>query len=485
MAGLPASALAAPVLNPDNSHFYEVVKADAISWEDAEAWAASMSHNGVAGHLATLTSRAEDEFVDALRAEAVANGQLTQAQVWVGGFQAPNSNEPGEGWQWLNDEGPFPGIDCFPDDGCTDAYADWADTEPNNAGGNESGLTLGRYGAGGGWNDEGSAQGSIGGFVVEYGNTATATDCYELDDGQSEADGGCNPSGSALLQLDNDSQLQDEYRVTHGYVVPDAEFACDQNPLLYRDTRVDPVSGHVIARRSLDVFGELGGGPAGALVLDADTYGNRCFGVLKSETNFSLLDSLPNGGVATVTQYPDPLLGSIPPLTCDNPDLQWRAQATYQTDDRFRMIGDAAAAITNYCNSPSRKSTPEFSFYVLNTREDCGLDIGVDGAAAVEECFNSFAVDVFDEVYDLILESAPYLVRPKRSDLTKLANQARSQIKVGHYDKATTRLEKLLREVESATWNLDPGGVNYPGYLIMYLENLLFRIEQLAEVTGS
>ncbi len=149
--------------NTDTGHYFEVYKADAISWDCANADANGRSYQGVPGHLATITSSGEDKFVDRLRQDSLsAAAPLGQGQVWVGGFQEPMSSEPGGGWIWVKSEGPFPGANTGP------AYTNWAQGEPNNSGGSESNLTLGRYGLGGGWNDEGAAVGSIGGYVVEY-----------------------------------------------------------------------------------------------------------------------------------------------------------------------------------------------------------------------------------------------------------------------------------------------------------------------------
>ena len=81
--------------------------------------------------------------------------------------------EPDEGWRWVNSEGPIP----VPGSSVTLGYSNWSpapNLEPNNTGGNEEHLTLGRYSADlGRWNDEGSALGSIGGFIVEYDTPRT------------------------------------------------------------------------------------------------------------------------------------------------------------------------------------------------------------------------------------------------------------------------------------------------------------------------
>ncbi len=158
----PETPVAADI-NPQTGHYFQIYASTGVSWSDANDCAAGKTYSGVPGvpavhgHLATITSSSEDAWVDGLRATKSGLGQ-----VWVGGFQAPNSSEPGGGWGWVNDEGPFPGDNNGP------AYANWNSVEPNNSSNVESHLTLGRYGPGGGWNDEGVAPDSIAGFIVEY-----------------------------------------------------------------------------------------------------------------------------------------------------------------------------------------------------------------------------------------------------------------------------------------------------------------------------
>lgn len=152
----PASPMAADT-NPETGHYFEVYESPGVSWSVANDCAIAKTYSGVPGHLATITSSSEDAWVDNLRAT-----QSGLGQVWVGGLQQPGATEPGGGWGWVNDEGPFPGDNNGP------AYANWNAAEPNNSGNVESHLAIGRYGAGGGWNDEGVAPGSIAGFVVEY-----------------------------------------------------------------------------------------------------------------------------------------------------------------------------------------------------------------------------------------------------------------------------------------------------------------------------
>jgi len=158
IAPLVENANAAPSLF--DGRYYEVVTDDGVSWEDANAAANAMSFMGIQGHLATLTTAEEDEFVRDLN-----EGLGTSKELWVGGFQQDGSNEPGDGWQWINGE-----LIAATN---TDApYTNWEVGEPNDKG-DESHLGIGLKGvytaADYGWNDE-HVRGNIGGYVVEYGD---------------------------------------------------------------------------------------------------------------------------------------------------------------------------------------------------------------------------------------------------------------------------------------------------------------------------
>ncbi len=134
----------APVLDSISGHYYQVVVPDGgINWNDAKSAAASMTFLGAPGHLATITSAEENQFILSLFDPSSAAGQA-----WLGGFQPSGSQEPAGGWQWITGE-PW-------------VYTNWyvaanGSTEPNNDGGNENvlgfyfggsnGLALGR------WND--------------------------------------------------------------------------------------------------------------------------------------------------------------------------------------------------------------------------------------------------------------------------------------------------------------------------------------------
>jgi hypothetical protein len=89
-----------------NGHWYALVipTGDSLSWETAR-----ISAEATGGHLATLTSSAENDF-----AFSVANSPTGWVVLntippycfgpWLGGYQPRNAIEPAGGWQWVTDE---------------------------------------------------------------------------------------------------------------------------------------------------------------------------------------------------------------------------------------------------------------------------------------------------------------------------------------------------------------------------------------------
>ena len=87
----------AQVRNPANGHYYEAVLTANLTWTQAKAAAEARTFMGAQGHLATLTSAAENDFVYA---------NLPTLNCWIGGFQPSGSPEPLGGWRWVTGE-PF------------------------------------------------------------------------------------------------------------------------------------------------------------------------------------------------------------------------------------------------------------------------------------------------------------------------------------------------------------------------------------------
>jgi hypothetical protein len=144
------NAKAAPACWFVNGNCYDRIEVEGpgINWEDAKTAAESRLFQGVNGHLATVTSQEENDFIvnnlggpDAVRSH------------WLGGFQLPGSQEPDGGWQWVTGE-PF-------------VFTNWAPAEPNNAGGNEDAIGFHGPPLSGLWND-GSKNVEDLGYIVEY-----------------------------------------------------------------------------------------------------------------------------------------------------------------------------------------------------------------------------------------------------------------------------------------------------------------------------
>ncbi len=119
-AALPAAALPVQWSAADggNDHWYELVwDHGSISWTDARAKAEASSHGGQFGYLATVTSAAEQLFLNAINADFVSNSPYhwgTYTTAWLGG-----SDRDGEGhWEWVTGE--------------TFDYENWAPFQPNN-----------------------------------------------------------------------------------------------------------------------------------------------------------------------------------------------------------------------------------------------------------------------------------------------------------------------------------------------------------------
>lgn len=151
---LALPVLAQPVYWSGNGHYYELVPAQGISWQQAHQAAQQRCYVGRQGHLATLSSAAEQAFVWSL----IANCGSIGSQFYLGGYQ----KTPGSGdWRWVTGE---------PMD-----YTYWAPGEPNNLS-YETVITIGLF-CSGQWNNV-PPDGSWGaaGYIVEYGGIAQSGD---------------------------------------------------------------------------------------------------------------------------------------------------------------------------------------------------------------------------------------------------------------------------------------------------------------------
>jgi hypothetical protein len=135
------AATADPVQWAGNGHWYEVVESTSLTWEEARLAAEGMTWMATPGHLATVTSQEERDFL----------APKLPSYYWLGGYQDPPSSLPAEGWRWVTGE-PW-------------SYTDWKPGEPNDyagSGGVEACLDWRATG----WNDALCTGSEY--FVVEY-----------------------------------------------------------------------------------------------------------------------------------------------------------------------------------------------------------------------------------------------------------------------------------------------------------------------------
>jgi len=139
------AASADPQFCSDTGHYYEMVFG-VRNWYEARDDAAGRMYQGVAGHLVTITSSAELDFV----LDSIMDGRASTAL--AGAYQPAGATSSADPWFWVTGE--------------TWDYTAWASGEPDNASapaGNAMWLDL--YGRG--WKDF-TAEGVTDAYVVEY-----------------------------------------------------------------------------------------------------------------------------------------------------------------------------------------------------------------------------------------------------------------------------------------------------------------------------
>jgi hypothetical protein len=123
-------AQSAPVFNPANHHWYDLVSsAPDGSWLSAE-----LNANAISGHLVTINDVAEETWLRAIYG--------TDTRYWIGFNQLPGYPEPAGGWVWVSGE-PV-------------TYTNWDAGEPSNHTPPDYGedyAVLNWNATTGGWND--------------------------------------------------------------------------------------------------------------------------------------------------------------------------------------------------------------------------------------------------------------------------------------------------------------------------------------------
>jgi hypothetical protein len=100
---LPALAQAFPMqwsaAEGGNDNWYFIIVGEA-TWEEADVWASTLYWRGLQGHLATITSQAEQDWL--YQTYFVTIG--VAGAVNIGAYQINGSAEPDGGWSWVTDE---------------------------------------------------------------------------------------------------------------------------------------------------------------------------------------------------------------------------------------------------------------------------------------------------------------------------------------------------------------------------------------------
>ncbi|HXG54892.1 MAG TPA: lectin-like protein [Vicinamibacterales bacterium] len=132
-----------------NGQFYEYVQAGGLSWTQAEAAASQRTYNGIAGRLVTISSAAENQFVNGLRLDG-------PMRAWIGLRDSDGTD--GGTFGWISNE--------------TVTYTNWAPGEPNNS---STEFWVEMF-TDGGWNNNVLLDPiyPTAGYVVEYAPVAPA-----------------------------------------------------------------------------------------------------------------------------------------------------------------------------------------------------------------------------------------------------------------------------------------------------------------------
>jgi hypothetical protein len=117
-------------------------------WVDTKEWVATNTPSPDE-YLATITSKNENDFINAFFFTTTSTKVKFTGEVWLGGYQDSTGTQPTEGWKWVTGE--------------NWSYTDWGKGDPNDSGGSEDYLGTNWRSH---WNDEGRL-GNIAGFLVE------------------------------------------------------------------------------------------------------------------------------------------------------------------------------------------------------------------------------------------------------------------------------------------------------------------------------
>ncbi|HEX5106651.1 MAG TPA: hypothetical protein VFV87_22680 [Pirellulaceae bacterium] len=477
---VPAPSEVTTAINDETGHTFFLYASPGITWDQAQACVSALpQQSGVPAHLATITSSSENQWiVDVLLLNNVGAPRMALTQVWGGGSQGAGAAEPREGWRWVNNEGPIP----VPGSTVTLGYSNWSpapNLEPNNQGGNEEQLTLGRYSADlGRWNDEGSAPGSIGGFIVEYDTPRTST-------------AGCTPSGTSTVCTTVEGQ---------SLTFPPGTFTNNSSITFtafeFTDPRVD-TSGRCVGiggvRGPLTLFDDpafnLPGGASGKLVIPSHLCGSPKFVVVRAVgTNITI----PRGVVVTESEtsiiLPDNIYDCNNPIPAGGSPQQQDVGAWQSLDARemweshptvpdSRFDDGTAAELTTACASTLIKTRAKSNFV-------SGLHVDFGPAFAFGSAAEYFQVIAWTQYKISLVRQSVVDARAKGrisnangQAMLSLLDAAAAALTANNPVGAKKKIEDFLKKVNSSTYSTsltDP--FNYNGDHLARGENIRFTL---------
>lgn len=144
------------VHNRANGHYYQWIPVRHIDFDNALSWSTDCHFAGRRGHLATIASQQENDFLS--------NHRQLIGSAWI----AATDREQEGVWKWIAGEEAGQTFYIAGDDAGEHGFTQWAENEPNDRD-NEDFAVFG-WMSEANWNDLGTETGSVQGFLVEYDN---------------------------------------------------------------------------------------------------------------------------------------------------------------------------------------------------------------------------------------------------------------------------------------------------------------------------
>ncbi|MFM8566593.1 MAG: fibronectin type III domain-containing protein, partial [Gemmatimonadota bacterium] len=201
--------------NAANGHYYRFVSSSGTSWSSAKTAAEASTYLGKSGYLVTITSSAEDTFVQ---------NNTTGTNIWIGhtdqGLEGlwrlanstgmPTAEKDQKFWRAACVAAGDASTSCsntasYSSSGSQITYANWCNTEPNNSDGTSGeDMAVTKWNSGTCWNDlrDGNT-GQVNGYMIEYGDDSAFVDASAASAAQTVQVSASSPAitpGSATVR---------------------------------------------------------------------------------------------------------------------------------------------------------------------------------------------------------------------------------------------------------------------------------------------